>query len=107
MNIRSVMRSVVLGLVGVLVIQASAADERVPTGEVEQLDVAKVDRAKALLAKAVAYYRRRGDKALADFAESGRFEDGELYVYVLAADGRFLASGGSSSVLVGRNVAEL
>ena len=107
MDIKPVMRNVVLGLSCFLTIQVLAAEERMPTGQIEQLDVAKVDRAKALLAKAVARYRRHGDKALADFAESGRFEDGELYVYVLATDGKFLASGGSSSVLVGRNVAEM
>lgn len=107
MDIKSAIRTIILGLACLPTVHAARADERVPTGQVEQLDVAKVDRAKALLAKAVAHYRRRGEKALTDFDVSGRFEDGELYVYVLAADGRFLASGGSSSVLVGRNVAEL
>lgn len=107
MDIKSAMRTIILGLVCFLTMHAAKADERVSISQVEQLDVSKVDRAKALLAKAVAHYRHRGDKALTDFAESGRFEDGELYVYVLATDGKFLASGGSSSVLVGRNVAEM
>lgn len=90
-----------------LAITPAWAGDRAVASEIESLDVAKVDRVKALLARAVSHYRRRGDKALADFAESGRFEDGELYVYVLATDGNFLASGGSSSVLVGRNVADM
>jgi cytochrome c len=107
MDIKSAIRTIILGLACLPTVHAARADERVPTGQVEQLDVAKVDRAKALLAKAVAHYRRRGEKALTDFDVSGRFEDGELYVYVLATDGKFLASGGSSSVLVGRNVAEM
>lgn len=85
---------------------ACAAD-RAPVTELEQLDIDKVDRAKALLARAVAQYHKRGDKALADFSEPGRFEDGELYVYALGTDGRFLASGGSSSVLVGRDVSDM
>ncbi len=90
-----------------LAVSPLLAADRVVATEIEQLDVAKVDRAKALLARAVAHYRKRGDKALSDFAEAGRFEDGELYVYVLDTDGKFLASGGSSSVLVGRDVTEM
>lgn len=59
---------------------ASLAAEHSVSAEVEQLDIAKVDRAKALLERAVSHYRKRGDKAMADFAESGRFRDGELYI---------------------------
>ncbi len=101
------LRAVVVAAACCSVIMPASAADRAVASEVEQLDVAKVDRAKALLARAVAHYRRRGDKALDDFAEAGRFEDGELYVYVLATDGKFLASGGSSSVLVGRDVTDV
>ena len=57
-----------------------------------------------LLDRAESHMRSHGDKALSTFSQSGQFRDGELYVYVLAADGEFLASGGSSMALIGQNV---
>lgn len=65
-------------------------------------------RAQELLAKAVTAYRQQGDKAFAAFnAPGGEFVDNELYVWVLGTDGVMLASGGSSSALIGRNVANM
>jgi cytochrome c len=62
-------------------------------------------RADALLARAVARYQANRDSALAEFNETkGPFVDGELYVFVVSLDGIVLASGGSSAVLIGRNV---
>lgn len=64
-------------------------------------------RAQALLDRAVAYYRAKGEAALPAFHRVGEFQDGELYVYVLGSDGVMLTSGGSSSALIGRNVRDL
>lgn len=64
-------------------------------------------RTQALLDRAEAYYREHGDQALAEFSRAGEFQDRELYVYVLGTDGSFLASGGSSAALIGRNVRDM
>jgi cytochrome c len=61
-------------------------------------------RAGALLERAVAHVEAKGQDALTDFSRQGSFVDGDLYVYALANDGRFLASGGSSAALIGSNV---
>lgn len=61
-------------------------------------------RAQALLARAVALYRKQGDAAFAAFNGPTEFIDGELYVFVLGTDGTLLASGGSSAALIGRMV---
>lgn len=63
--------------------------------------------AKALLEKAVAYYREKGDAAFAAFSRQGDFIDGERYVFVVDTHGVMLASGGPSGVLIGRNVSEV
>lgn len=63
-----------------------------------------IARAEALLDKAEAFYRAQGQRAHAAFSRSGEFQDGDLYVYVLDLSGNFLASGGSSATLIGRNV---
>lgn len=64
-------------------------------------------RAEALLDKAEAFYRDNGQRAHAAFSRSGEFRDGPLYVYVLDLAGNFLASGGSSVTLIGRNVRDM
>ena len=61
-------------------------------------------RAMALLDKAVEHIQQDGAEAVDDFAKQAQFTDNELYVYALDMDGVFLASGGSSAVLVGDNV---
>lgn len=61
-------------------------------------------RAKVLLAKAVDYIKENGSEAASDFNQKPEFFDGHLYVFALNIDGKFLASGGSSSVLVGDTV---
>lgn len=63
-------------------------------------------RATALLERAVKHVEAKGEAALADFSRQGEFIDRDLYVYAMAMDGRFLASGGSSAALIGQNVAE-
>src|SRR5690606_26438595 len=62
-------------------------------------------RAAALLERAAQHLATGGEAALADFSRQGEFVDRDLYVYALAPDGRFLASGGSSAALIGQNVA--
>ena len=64
-------------------------------------------RAHALLERAIAHYRRAGDKALPDFTRSADFADGELYVFAVDTRGTLLASGGPAAALVGQNVADL
>ncbi|WP_339627890.1 cache domain-containing protein [uncultured Pseudomonas sp.] len=64
----------------------------------------EAERASRLLNKAVAFYKDKGDAALAVFSRQGEFIDGELYVYVLDTAGVMLASGGPSVNLVGRNI---
>ncbi|MBC9073136.1 cache domain-containing protein [Thauera sp. CAU 1555] len=61
-------------------------------------------RAAALLERAAQHLAAGGEAALADFSRQGEFVDRDLYVYALAPDGRFLASGGSSAALIGQNV---
>ncbi len=64
----------------------------------------EAQRANALLAKAVADYKTRGDGALAEFSRQGAYVDGELYIYVVDTAGVMLASGGPSASLVGKPV---
>lgn len=64
-------------------------------------------RAQALLERAITHYRAQGEAALPAFNRVGQFHDGELYVYVLDANGVMLTSGGSSSALMGRNARDL
>ncbi|MFA0055086.1 cache domain-containing protein [Vibrio echinoideorum] len=61
-------------------------------------------RAKTLLAKAVIHVQKDGDESVSDFMSDPEYTDGELYVFALGIDGQFLASGGSSMVLVGDSV---
>lgn len=64
-------------------------------------------RTQEMLDRAVAYYKKNGQQALAAFSRAGEFLDGELYIYVLDSKGVMLASGGPSVTLVGRNVLDL
>ena len=61
-------------------------------------------RAVALLERAVAHVREKGEAGTADFTHGPRFVDDDQYVYALRTDGTFLASGGASVALVGQNV---
>ena len=63
--------------------------------------------AKALLEKALAYYHKQGDKAVAAFSRQGEFIDQDRYVFVVDTKGVLLASGGPSSALIGRDVSEV
>jgi cytochrome c len=65
---------------------------------------ADTQRANALLVKAVAEYKAKGDTALAEFSRQGAYVDGELYIYVVDTSGVMLASGGPSASLVGKPV---
>lgn len=62
--------------------------------------------ARSLLARAVEYYQMQGDAAFAAFSRQGEFIDGEHYVFVVDTNGVMLASGGTSAVLIGRDVRE-
>lgn len=79
----------------------AAASEQDPTSVNQQEDA---QRARALLARAVARLAEQGEPSLAAFSRAGEFTDGDLYVYVLGIDGVMQASGGSSSTFIGRNM---
>jgi cytochrome c len=61
-------------------------------------------RAKALLSKAIAYYKENGDAAMASFSRQGQFVDEQLYIYVVNTAGVMLASGGPSGSMIGKQV---
>lgn len=71
------------------------------SSEIENAEIAKT---KQMLAKAVDYYKKNKDTAFAAFSRQGDFIDNDLYVYVVDVNGEMLASGGSSSALIGRDV---
>lgn len=64
-------------------------------------------RAKELLKRAVSYYQENKDQALAAFMRQGEFIQADLYVYVLSTNGIMLASGGSSSALISRDISNM
>lgn len=106
MNLRQKLVATAMLLIASCLAPAGAADAppASPHAALEQADAA---RTRALLDRAEAYYREHGDKALAAFSRAGEFQDGELYVYVIGTDGSFLASGGTSAALIGRDVRDL
>nr|AEO27367.1 hypothetical protein [Pseudomonas sp. 19-rlim] len=61
-------------------------------------------RARALLQKAIDFYKEQGDSAFPVFSRQGGFIDEQLYVYVVDTRGVMLASGGPSVMLIGRDV---
>ncbi|MCB1905734.1 MAG: cache domain-containing protein [Rhodocyclaceae bacterium] len=61
-------------------------------------------RADALLDRAAAHVARLGIAGVHAFSRQAEFVDRDLYVYALDINGRFLASGGASAVLIGDNV---
>lgn len=63
--------------------------------------------AHALLEKALAFYRLKGDDAFAAFTRQSEFTEGDHYVFVVDNRNVLLASGGSSAVLIGRNVSSV
>ncbi len=87
-----------------------AADTSAPTTPTSTLSArasSEVARTQELLDRAEAQLREQGDPALASLSRAGDFQDGELYVYVIDTAGNFLASAGTSSSLIGRNVSDL
>lgn len=83
-----------------------AAEKTVATAK-ETAESSDAKRAQALLARAVDYYKGNKDRALAAFSRAGEFINGDLYVYVVGTNGQMLASGGSSSALIGRDISDL
>jgi cytochrome c len=53
------------------------------------------------------YYRANGKKSFFTFSTVGKFQDGDLYVYVIDRNGVMQASGGPSFSLIGRDVSSL
>jgi cytochrome c len=83
------------------------AAEQVPQATQGQTYAADAQKAKALLAEAVAFYKEQGDKALPVFSRQGPFIKDDLYVYVVNANGVMLASGGPSMALIGRDISSV
>ncbi|MBD5802663.1 Methyl-accepting chemotaxis protein 4 [Azoarcus sp. Aa7] len=100
--LRTLILAAVLGIA--LNTMSLHAENAPPRGEQERMAVA---RTQALLDRAERYMREKGEQALSTFSQAGEFQDGDLYVYVLGMDGSFVASGGSSAALIGRNVREM
>jgi len=96
-------------LIGCAGFSAAASDAPGATTNAVAASAAARDaaRAKALLDRAVADYRKDPGRALVDFSMVGPYQDGDLYVYVVGENGVMQASGGSSVTLVGRDVREL
>jgi len=97
--------AIITFLMGFACIPALAAD--VPGTNAAVPAAEDATRAQALLDRAVEHYRRSSEKSLAAFCRAGEFIDGDLYVYVVDANGVMQASGGPSLALVGRDVRNL
>lgn len=63
--------------------------------------------ARELLEKAITLYREVGEKSFAQFSRQGEFTQGGIYIYVVDASGKMLASGGPSATLIGRDISPL
>ncbi|AYH43629.1 cache domain-containing protein [Azoarcus sp. DN11] len=100
--LRTLILAAVLGIA--LNTMSIHAENTAPGGEQERTAIA---RTQALLDRAERHLRDKGEHALATFSQAGAFQDGDLYVYVLDTDGKLIASGGSSSALIGRNVRDM
>ncbi|WP_261883454.1 cache domain-containing protein [Vibrio pelagius] len=98
-------------VIGGIGLRAEHSESEKATQAVNVLDISEPHvvseaerRAKTLLAKAVIHVQTEGDESVKDFMSDPEYIDGELYVFALGIDGQFLASGGSSMVLVGDSV---
>ncbi|NMG30482.1 cache domain-containing protein [Aromatoleum evansii] len=99
------LRTLILAAVlGIALNTMSLHAETAATGGEDRTAAARTE---ALLDRAEQRLRDKGEQAMATFSQAGEFQDGDLYVYVMGMDGKFLASGGTSSALIGRNVREL
>jgi cytochrome c len=94
-------------LIFLLMTPALHAAEKAVAPAKETVESSDAKRAQALLARAVDYYKGNKDRALAAFSRAGEFINGDLYVYVVGTNGQMLASGGSSSALIGRDISDL
>lgn len=91
-------------LLGVLALPLMATAGQEPAAIQSSRYAADQQAARDLLDKAVAYYREEGDKALAVFSRKGPFTVGNLYVFVVDTQGKLVASGGPSMLLVGQDI---
>lgn len=91
-------------LLGVLALPGMAAAGQETAAIQSSRYAADEQAARDLLDKAVAYYREEGDKALAVFSRKGPFTVGNLYVFVVDAQGKLVASGGPSMLLAGQDI---
>jgi len=101
MTLSTIVRAALLAALA-LVLPGAHGEE--VAGAVRESAASDVQRARALLGRAVILYQQQGDAAFAAFNSPSEFVDGELYVWVLGTDGIMLASGGSSAALIGRKV---
>lgn len=92
-------------LLGVMALPVAAvAAEATPPAAENSRYAQDRQAARDLLDKAVAYYRKEGDKALAVFSRKGPFTVGNLYVFVVDKQGTLVASGGPSMLLAGQDI---
>ena len=95
------LRRIVKSLVMIAVVPALWA------GAATAQDRGTLEEAQAMAEAAAALYHDQGpETAFAAFNESADFQDRDLYVFAIAADGTVAAHGGNAN-LVGRNVVDL
>ena len=98
---------VTTALMCLLLVSGLFAAEKTVMPAVDAKEDGDAKRAQALLVRAVDYYTQNKDRALAAFSRVGEFTNDDLYVYVIGTNGQMLASGGSSSALIGRDVSAM
>jgi cytochrome c len=98
---------VCISLISVFSYQALFATEKANETVIKVESSDEEARAQALLTKAVNYYKEKKDDAFAAFSRQGEFVDGSLYVFVIGTDGKLFASGGASSVFIGRDISKM
>jgi cytochrome c len=104
--LKTVVLAMLLGSTA-LISPSHAAETAAPTSAIRSTVSPEAAKTQTLLDRAESHLREKGDQAMASFSRAGEFVDGELYVYVIDIEGNFLASAGSSTTLIGRNVTDL
>jgi cytochrome c len=94
-------------LICLLLVSGLFAAEKIVIPATDAKEDNDAKRAQALLVRAVDYYSQNKDRALAAFSRVSEFTNDDLYVYVIGTNGQMLASGGSSSALIGRDVSAM
>lgn len=98
------LQSVCMAIMVVLGFALSSAGRAADASTAPAIKTELEARAERLLDVATRHVEQKGEAGAHDFGRQSAFVDRDLYAYALRLDGVFLASGGSSAVLVGENV---